>query len=96
MGAETLSQQHKPPDKDWEEFTVTALNAAATTKRPVLFDLTHVEDMDDLLQATGPYASAITSVELRYVHRNWAVFRRVVQFYENGVEREAPWITSSP
>ena len=91
MGAETLSDQVKPPGQSWEEFTVGILNAAVASERSVLFDLTYVQDLDNLLNGLGRYADSITAIELRHIHRNWLVFGRIVQFYENGAEREAPW-----
>jgi len=92
MGAETLSDQVKPLDQSWVEFTFIVLNAATASRRLILFDLTYMEELKDLLQGIGRYANTITAIELRYIFDHWDVFGSVVQFYENGVEREAPWI----
>lgn len=90
MGAEALSDQRKPPDKTWDIFTVETLNESAALGRPVFFDLTHVQDIGDILQGVGRYADTITAVELRHIYRNWSLFQKIVQFYESGAEREAP------
>ncbi len=91
MSGETLSDLHKPPDVKWPEFTVAALEAAFAARRPVLFDLTHVQDIADVLKGSGRYAAAITTHELRYLRLHWARFRAIVQFYENDEMRQPPW-----
>ena len=67
MAGETLSDLRKPPDVEWPEFTVAILEAAFAARRPVLFDLTHVQDIADVLNGSGRYAAAITTHELRYL-----------------------------
>ncbi len=67
MGGETLSDLHKPPDVEWPEFTVATLEAALAARRPILFDLTHAQDIADVLNGSGRYAAAITTHELRYL-----------------------------
>lgn len=91
MGGETLSDLKKPPDVEWQEFTVATLEAALAVQRPVLFDLTHVLDIADVFDGTGRYAAAITAHELRYLRAHWTRFKSVVQFYENNEMRQPPW-----
>ena len=50
MGGETLSDLRKPPDVEWPEFTVATLEAAFAAGRPVLFDLTYVQDIANVLK----------------------------------------------
>ena len=90
-GAETFSATYKPQDMGWHEYTVVVLNEAARAGRLILFDLTYVQDLDNLLQGLGLYASTITATELRHIYLNWTAFGAVVIFYENGAQREAPW-----
>ena len=91
MNGETLNDLFKPVDMGWKEFTVATLEAALRVKRSVLFDLTHVLSLADVLDEIGPHAAATTGHELRYLRDNWARFRFNTVFYENGIVREPPW-----
>ena len=91
MNGETLSDLKKPPDSTWEEFTVATLEAALSTQRSILFDLTYVRDIASVLTGVGPYAAKITGYELRYLRDHWSRFKSLVQFYENNEKREPPW-----
>lgn len=91
MSGETLFDLKKPTDVAWEPFTVATLEAALVTQQPVLFDLTHVLDIEHVLNGTGRYAATITGYELRYLRAHWTRFQSVVQFYENDEMREPPW-----
>jgi hypothetical protein len=92
MGAQTLTDLSKPPAMSWDEFTIVTLDAALISHRPLLFDMTHVQDLSDLLQSVGRYANTITAIELRHIHQNWAAFEPIVQSYEDGTERSVPWV----
>lgn len=91
MDGETLTDFRKPADVLWPEYTVLVLENALLTRRLVFFDLTHVLDIDNVLQGRGRYAASITGHELRYLHTHWTRFKFVVQFYENDEMREPPW-----
>jgi len=91
MDGETLFDLKKPTDVGWEAFTVATLEAALVTRRRVLFDLTHVVDLADVLNRIDQYAASITGYELRYLRAHWTRFQSVVQFYENDKMREPPW-----
>ena len=91
MGALTLSGMNKPVEMDWYEYTIVVLNAAADAGRLNFFDLTHVQDLDNLLRGADRFAQSITAVELRHIQQNWTRFELIIRFYENGLEREAPW-----
>ena len=67
MGAQTLTDLSKSPAMSWDEFTIVTLDAALISRRPLLFDMTHVQELGDLLQEIGRYANTITAVKLRYV-----------------------------
>lgn len=91
MGAKTLNDLDKPLGWNWERFTVAVLEEALAAGRTVLFDLTHVSEIGDVLNGRSRYADTITGFELRYLREHWDRFQRVVQFYENDQEREPPW-----
>ena len=57
----------------------------------ILFDLTNVSDLKNVLAGTGEYANKITSQELRYIMANWNRFKNVVTFCINEIEVAAPW-----
>jgi len=91
MDGETLSDLKKPPDSTWEEFTVATLEAAFSVQRAILFDLTYVRGIANVLNGNGPYAATITGYELRYLRNHWGRFKPFVQFYENDEMRVPPW-----
>ncbi len=91
MNGETLSGMDKPMDQKWEQFTVTVLEAAWQSARPIFFDLTFVLEMDALLDNRGFYAPFTTAFELRYLKKHWNRFRAIVRFYRNDEETETPW-----
>lgn len=87
----TLNDIPKDVD-DWVEFSKRVLDDARASGRPVFFDLTNMEDIPGALANTGPYASAITSAELRYIRDWWqGGFDKVVLFFRNGQVVEKPW-----
>ena len=89
IGGDTL--WGKPVELDWVEFSQNTLDAAAASGRPVIFDLTYVEDLEGVLNNTGEWADTVTGSELRYLQANWAEFEANVTFYENGVPVGVPW-----
>ncbi len=91
MNGETLTDLRKPPGVRWEDFTVATLEAALSLGRMVLFDLTNVLDLANVVDGTGRYATTITGHELRYLRMHWTRFQSVVQFYENDEMRMPPW-----
>ena len=91
LGAQTLNDLPKPVHLGWGKFSLHTLETAAVLGTVVIFDLTHMEDVADVLADTGHHARTITGVELRYIRDNWDRFAAVVQFYENGELRVAPW-----
>ena len=87
LGGDTLTSLPKPPELGWEAFSKQTLDAAAASGRPVIFDLTHVQDLPGVLSGTGQYANTVTGAELRYIQANWAQFQGNVTFIGGGV----PW-----
>lgn len=57
----------------------------------IIFDLTHIEDLPGVLSNTGPYASKITSEELRYIKQNYNFLQNNVIFIKDYQEVEKPW-----
>lgn len=91
LGAQTLNDLPKPVGLGWVEFSLLTLDRVAEAGGTVIFDLTHMDGIADVLSGIGPFAQTITGVELRYVRDNWPRFKAIVQFYEQGVRRAAPW-----
>lgn len=81
----------KPVGMSWTEFSYRTLDRAAATGRPTRFDLTHVEDIQGVLNNRGPYANTVTGRELRYLRQNWNRFEGNTFFYKNGAEVGLPW-----
>ncbi len=89
LGGETLTSLPKPAELGWEAFSKQTLDAAAASGRPVIFDLTNVQDLPGVLSGTGQYANTVTGAELRYIQANWARFKGNVTFI--GGATEVPW-----
>lgn len=87
LGGETLTALEKPMEMGWEAFSKQTLDAAAASGRPVIFDLTHMEDIPGILNGTGRFANTVTGAELRYIQANWARFQGNVTFLGGAV----PW-----
>jgi hypothetical protein len=86
-----LTDLDPPPGMKWDEFTTVAMERARQGGNKIRFNLTHIENMDDLLAGRGPYANKITSKELRYLRDNWDRFEGSVVFYRNNRVVPAPW-----
>ena len=91
VGGQTLTDLSKPMEMGWEDFSKQTLDAAAASGRPVIFDLTHMQDIPGVLSGTGRFANTITGAELRYIQANWARFEGNVTFYNGGVPVGVPW-----
>ena len=87
LGGETLSGLSKPMEMSWEEFSKRTLDTAAASGRPVIFDLSNMQDIPGVLNGTGRFANTVTGVELRYIQANWARFQSNVTFMGGPV----PW-----
>lgn len=81
----------KRPDQTVEDFSVQTLDKQVLNNNKIHFDLTHVEDINNVLNGTGEHADKITGVELRHIKSNWNRFKGNVKFYRNGEEVSAPW-----
>ena len=73
------------------ELTLIILKQAAKSRQQVHWDLTHMDDIANLLARKGKYADAITSLELRFIRDNWDEFLVKPKFYRNGIEVGRPW-----
>ena len=95
LGGETLNdlmaQGLKSTESSVLQFSKQTLDAAAASGRPVIFDLTHMQDIPGVLSGTGRFANTITGAELRYIQANWARFEGNVTFYNGGVPVGVPW-----
>lgn len=91
LGAQTLNDFLKPVELTWADFSLHTLDMAAASGEAIIFDLTFLEDLSDVLDGTGRFAQAITAIELRYLRRHWSRFEPIVRFYANDQERNPPW-----
>jgi hypothetical protein len=87
----TLNYFDKPMEMNWIQFSKSKLDEIARKKGTVLFDLTNVSELDNVIKGTGQFSDNITSQELRYIKDNWDRFEDVVTFCKDGVEVAAPW-----
>lgn len=87
----TLNYFDKPMEMNWIQFSKSKLDEIARKKGKVLFDLTNVSELDNVIKGIGQFSDNITSQELRYIKDNWDRFEDVVTFCKDGVEVAAPW-----
>lgn len=73
------------------DFSMQTLDSAAESGRPVIFDLTNMQDIPGVLSGTGQFANTVTGAELRYIQANWATFQGNVTFYSGGAPAGVPW-----
>jgi hypothetical protein len=78
-------------DDPWAELSKHALDDAASKGKQVHFDLSHMDDLDNVLAGKGPHADRVTSKEIRHIRDNWDNFQVKPKFYKNGVEVPPPW-----
>ena len=83
-GGQLLTDLPKPTDLTFTEFSLRTLDEAASSGRPVHFDLSNVQDLDGALAGTGEFADTVTSAELRHICGNAARFASNVNFYSAG------------
>lgn len=93
LGSKLLSAFGGPYEYggSWIDFSKSILNKIAAQGGRILFDLTNVSDLQNVLAGTGKYANNVTSQELRYIMENWDRFKDVVTFCINEMEVVAPW-----
>ena len=85
------THQHGKADGiDLEQFSLQTLDEAAASGRPIVFDLTHMEDISGVLAGTSR-PNAVTSKELHHIKDNWSDFKDVVHFCKNGKREAPPW-----
>ena len=93
LGSKLLSDFGGPYEYggSWIDFSKSVLNEIAAQGGKILFDLTNVSDLQNVLAGTGKYANTVTSQELRYIMANWNTFKDVVTFCINEKAVSAPW-----
>jgi hypothetical protein len=79
-----------PAGMTLRQFSLQTLDSAAATGRPVVFDLTHMQDIPGGLSGSA-YPNAYTTMELQHIQSNWNKFSPLVQFMQNGKPVNAPW-----
>lgn len=94
-GGKLLTDIGGPLDRDcgdWLSFSKIIIDETVTVENKIHFDLTYMNDVENILNNTGPYANTITAGELRYIRDNWSRFDGFVKFYKDGSEVLPPWI----
>lgn len=66
------------------------MEQALSDSNSIHFDLTNMNDINNVLNNKGQFANAITSQEIRYIRNNWHRFKNNVRFY-NKKEVNVPW-----
>ena len=93
-GGKLIEDVHDPFDdgfNDWITRSVNILNKFTNRGSIIHFDLTHVVDIENVLNGKGKYAKTVTTGELRYIRDNWTRLSKSVKFYKNNTEVNAPW-----
>jgi RHS repeat-associated protein len=73
------------------EYSFHMIEKTVKDGNTIHFDLTYIEDLSGVLNATGKYGDKITSKELRFIKDNWDKFKYNVKFYKDGIEVGVPW-----
>lgn len=76
----------------WLSYSKLIMDETVEAGNKIHFDLTYMDDIDNILNNTGPYANLVTAGELRYIRDNWFKFDGAVKFYNNGSEVLPPWM----
>ena len=93
LGGELLTDLPVPEGgvTNWTTFSLSTLDAAAASGRPVVFDLTNMEDVPGVLDGSA-HADKVTSKELRHIKDNWDdKFKDNVVFCKDGKRADKPW-----
>ena len=92
-GGKTLNDltPHGPGTKDWIVRSIMFMEKALENNNKIHFDLTNIEDMDNVLNGKGKYGNSITAQELRFLRSNWSRYRNNVYFYINDEIVTPPW-----
>lgn len=77
---------------DWLSYSKSVMDATIRNGNMIHFDLTYMDDIENILNNTGNYANTVTAGELRYIRDNWSRFDGSVKFYNNGEEVLPPWM----
>lgn len=94
-GGKLLTDTGGPFDRNcdsWLSYSKLIMDETVEAGNKIHFDLTYMDDIDNLLDNTGPYTNSITAGELRYIRDNWFRFDGAVKFYNNGSEVLPPWM----
>jgi hypothetical protein len=92
FGAKTLSDNPNVDALPIEDLSRQVLDKAAQTGRPVLWDLTHMDDdIAGVINGTNR-PNAVTSLELQHKYQNWSRFEPVVTFFRNDAKVGVPWL----
>lgn len=77
---------------DWLKFSTDTIENTVKQGNYIHFDLTNMQDIDDILNGTSQYMNRTTSGELRYIRDNWDRLFGNIKFYNNGKEVLPPWM----
>lgn len=90
-GGKLLNDIPKPMNKTFIEHSVNTMERVLSKGNNIHFDLTNMNDIENILNNRGDFADTITSQEIRYLRNNWNRFQGNVKFYRNGEGVNAPW-----
>ena len=94
-GGKMLTDIGSPFDRNcdgWLSYSKIIMDETVAAGNKIHFDLTYMDDIDNVLDNVGPYANSITAGELRYIRDNWFRFEGSVKFYINEMEVLPPWM----
>lgn len=90
-GGRLLNDIPKPINKTFVQHSIDTMEQALRNSDNIHFDLTNMNDIDNILNNQGQFANAITSQEIRYIRNNWHRFKNSVRFYKNKKEVNVLW-----
>ncbi len=90
-GGRLLTSFDKPPELDWVRFSILKMDEVLASGRKIRFNLSYLEDVDNLILGQGRYGASITASELRYLRDNWGRFENNVVFYKHYRVVRSPW-----
>ncbi|MCL2017095.1 MAG: hypothetical protein FWG68_12705 [Defluviitaleaceae bacterium] len=79
-------------DNEWAKYSISIIEEWCKKGLFIHFDLTYMEDIENILNNAGTFAECTTSHELRHIHQNWNKLSNTVKFYKNEKEVQPPWI----
>lgn len=90
-GGKLLNDVPKPINKTFIQHSIDTMEQVLINENNIHFDLSNMNDLENLLINKGDFANTVTSQEIRYLQNHWNRFQENVRFYVNGRRVDAPW-----